>query len=45
MKKKDTDFRLIAQLLEEPAEDTNDLAAKILEALATHTEPGIEGPG
>ena len=29
------EIRLIAQLLEEPAEDTNDLAAKILEALAT----------
>jgi hypothetical protein len=34
MKPKATEVRLIAQLLEEPAEDTNDLAAKILEALA-----------
>jgi hypothetical protein len=35
MKAKATEVRLIAQLLEEPAEDTNDLATKILEALAT----------
>ena len=35
MKPKVTEIRLIARLLEEPAEDTNDLATKILEALAT----------
>jgi hypothetical protein len=35
MKAKTTEVRLVARLLEEPAEDTNDLATKILEALAT----------
>jgi hypothetical protein len=34
MRPKATEVRLIAKLLEEPADDTNDLAAKILEALA-----------
>jgi hypothetical protein len=34
MRPKATEVRLIAKLLEEPADDTNDLATKILEALA-----------
>ena len=34
MRPKATEVRLIARLLEEPAEDTNDLATKILNALA-----------